>query len=167
MVSAEPVFECGRFTWLIEHGLTRAGCKPTLPNDFGLEIRRQASRGMLNCGADCPYDERGSGEAISLRCRVFHQSAVATAAAVRGRARAGAATRVCGRRPRRTATGCSATGTSARRTLAAGGTRRSRLDWLGANRRVGGEAGMFEYVDPLLEQTLDVLQQTMFVDADQ
>ena len=45
-VHLTPVFERERFARLIEHGFKRAGCTQTLLTDSGLEILRQASKGL-------------------------------------------------------------------------------------------------------------------------
>ena len=45
-VALKPVIERERFALLIEHGLSSAGCKHTLLTDSGLELLRQASKGL-------------------------------------------------------------------------------------------------------------------------
>jgi type II secretory pathway predicted ATPase ExeA len=45
-VQLRPVFERERFASLISHGLHSAGCKHTLLADSGIEILRQASKGI-------------------------------------------------------------------------------------------------------------------------
>jgi type II secretory pathway predicted ATPase ExeA len=45
-VTLKPVFERERFAQFIAHGLKSAGCQHTLLSDAGLEILRQASKGL-------------------------------------------------------------------------------------------------------------------------
>jgi type II secretory pathway predicted ATPase ExeA len=45
-VHLNPVFERKRFARLVEHGFKSAGCTHTLLTDSGLEILRQASKGL-------------------------------------------------------------------------------------------------------------------------
>jgi MSHA biogenesis protein MshM len=45
-VQLKPVQERERFAELIQHGLQHAGCTHTLLADSGLEILRQASKGL-------------------------------------------------------------------------------------------------------------------------
>ena len=45
-VALKPVFERERFQLLIRHALTSAGCQHTLLADSGMEILRQASKGL-------------------------------------------------------------------------------------------------------------------------
>ena len=45
-VQMRPIFERERFAQLVAHGLTSAGCQHTLLADSGMEILRQASKGL-------------------------------------------------------------------------------------------------------------------------
>ena len=45
-VQLKPVLERERFAQLIQHSLKSAGCMNTLLSDSGLEILRQASKGL-------------------------------------------------------------------------------------------------------------------------
>ena len=45
-VQLKPLFERERFAQLVAHGLKSAGCQHTLLADSGMEILRQASKGL-------------------------------------------------------------------------------------------------------------------------
>ena len=45
-VQLEPVVERERFAALIEHAMTSAGCQHTVVSTSGMEILRQASKGL-------------------------------------------------------------------------------------------------------------------------
>lgn len=49
----KPVLERERFTQLIQHSLKSAGCANTLLGDSGLEIVRQASKGLPRHAGRC------------------------------------------------------------------------------------------------------------------
>jgi len=45
-VALKPIVERERFAHLVAHGLKSAGCQHTLLTDSGMEILRQASKGL-------------------------------------------------------------------------------------------------------------------------